>query len=309
MHSLFEEILFFEKGVNMAETRKSKVWFITGCSTGFGRLLSEAALKQGDQVLVTSRKVKDIQDIVEKYPTSAKSAHLDVTDKPSIKAALKIAVKDFGRIDVLVNNAGFGFAGAFEEMTDLQIRKEFDTNFFGLLNVTRALLPTLRKQGFGHILNFSSIVGRMSFPTMGTYCASKFAVEGFSEALAGELKSFGIKLTMIEPGAFNTDFAHRSLATAKPKSEYSVLHAEMKKHHTENENGDLTSAIQAMIKVVDLSDPPLRMPVGLNTMPRIVQKLTADIEAYNKIKTLWEPTNSAEQIAKVRPTQQSEVRA
>ena len=293
----------------MPEIRKSKVWFITGCSTGFGRLLSEAALKQGDQVLITSRKVKDIEDIAKKYPTLAKAAHLDVTDKTSIKEALKVAIKTFGRIDVLVNNAGFGFSGAFEEMTDQQIRKEFDTNVFGVMNVTRAVLPTLRKQGSGHILNFASIVGRMSFPTMGTYCASKFAIEGFSEALAGELKGFGIKLTMIEPGAFNTDFAHRSLATAKPKPEYSALHEEMKKHKTGNENGDLTSAIQAMIKVVDLSDPPLRLPVGLNTMPRIIQKLNADIEAYNKIENLWEPTNSAEHIPKTRTANQTEARA
>lgn len=288
----------------MSEVRKSKVWFITGCSTGFGRLLSEAALKQGDQVLVTSRKLKDIEDIVEKYPTLAKSAHLDVTDKTSIKEALKLAIKTFGRIDVLVNNAGFGFAGAFEEMSDQQIRKEFDTNFFGVLNVTRILLPILRKQGSGHILNFSSIVGRMSFPTMGTYCASKFAIEGFSEALAGELKGFGIKLTMIEPGAFNTDFAHRSLATAKPKAEYGLLHDEMKKFSLASENGDLNSAIQAMIAVVELSDPPLRLPVGLNTLPRIIQKLTADIEAYNKIEPIWKSTNSAEASSPSKKQQQ-----
>lgn len=278
----------------MSETRKSKVWFITGCSTGFGRLLSEAALKQGDQVFLTSRKVKDIEDLVKEYPKLAHSAHLDVTDNASIKNALKIALKSFGRIDVLVNNAGFGFAGAFEEMTDKQIRKEFDTNFFGVLNVTRAILPTLRKQKSGHILNFSSIVGRMSFPTMGTYCSSKYAIEGFSEALAAELKSFGIKLTMIEPGAYNTDFAHRSLATAKPRPEYKALHEEMDKFNTDNENGDLFSAIQAMVAVVELSDPPLRMPLGFGTLPRIVQKLSSDIEAYNKIKSLWETTNSAE---------------
>jgi len=292
--------------VNMSEARKSKVWFITGCSTGFGRSLSEAALKLGDQVLVTSRKVKDVEDIIEKYPTLAKPARLDVTDKASIKGALKVAVKNFGHIDVLVNNAGFGFAGAFEEMSDQQIRTEFDTNFFGVLNVTRILLPIMRKQGFGHILNFSSIVGRMSFPTMGTYCASKFAIEGFSEALAGELKGFGIKLTLIEPGAFNTDFAHRSLATAKPKAEYVALHEEMKKFSLGHENGDLNSAIQAMIALVELPEPPLRLPVGLNTMPRIIEKLTADIEAYKKTESIWKSTNSAEAIPAAAPARQHE---
>ena len=290
----------------MPTDRKSKVWFITGCSTGFGRLLAEAALNQGDQVLVTSRKLKNIEDIVKKYPTLAKAAHLDVTDTTSIKKALRVALKAFGRIDVLVNNAGFGFSGTFEEMSDKQIRKEFDTNYFGVLNVTRCLLPTLRKQGAGHILNFSSIVGRMSFPTMGTYCSSKFAIEGFSEALAGELKGFGIKLTMIEPGAYNTDFAHRSLLTAKPKPEYAELRKELKKDKTGNENGDLTSAIQAMISVVELSEPPLRMPLGFDTLTRIIGKLNSDIDAYTKIRPLWETTNSTEQSKKTKSSKQTE---
>lgn len=292
----------------MLQARKSKVWFITGCSTGFGRLLSDAALKQGDQVYVTSRITKDVDDIARKYPALSKVCQLDVTDKASIQNALEVAVNAFGRIDVLVNNAGFGFSGAFEEMSDEQIRKEFDTNFFGVLNVTRAALPILRKQGSGHILNFSSVVGRMSFPTMGTYCASKFAIEGFSEALAGEIKGFGIKLTMIEPGAFNTDFAHRSLQTATVKPEYSALHEEMSKHQTGNENGDLILAIEAMVKVVEMSDPPLRLPVGLNTMPRIIQKLSADIEAYNKIRSLWAATNLSEQTPPIRSPNQSEAR-
>ena len=284
----------------MNENRESKVWFITGCSTGFGRLLSEAALKQGDQVLVTSRKLKDTQDILKKYPLLARAAHLDVTDVVSIKSAVKLAMKAFGRIDVLVSNAGYGSSGAFEEISDKQIRKEFDTNFFGVLDVTRTVLPIFRKQGSGHILNFSSIVGRMSFPTMGTYCSSKFAIEGFSEALAGELKDFGIKLTMIEPGAFNTDFAHRSLKKAKPRPEYASLHSEMKKFLSASENGDLASAVQAMMSVVELQEPPLRMPVGLSTLPRIVEKLNSDIEAYDKIKTLWETTDSSEKTGRSR---------
>ena len=292
----------------MPQNRKSKAWFMTGCSTGFGRLLAEAALNQGDQVLVTSRKLKDIKDIVQKYPPLAKSAHLDVTNEASIKKALKVALKAFGRIDVLVNNAGFGSFGAFEEISDKDFRKEFDTNFFGVLNVTRCLLPTLRKQGSGHILNFSSVVGRMSLPDMGTYCSSKFAIEGFSEALSDELKDFGIKLTMIEPGAYNTDFAHRSLATAKPKPEYSALHKQLEKQKSGNKNGDLNSAIQAMIAVVELSDPPLRLPLGFGTLPRIIQKLNSDIRAYNKIKALWTPTNSIEQRPKGRRSKETEAR-
>ena len=276
------------------KTRKQKVWLITGCSTGFGRLLSEAVLKRGDQVLVTSRQTKDVQDIVKKFPELARSARLDVTDKSSIAQALKLALKAFGRIDVLVNNAGFGFEGAFEELSDQQIRKEFDTNYFGVLDVTRAILPTLRKQKSGHILNFSSIVGRMSFQTMGTYCSSKFAIEGFSESLAGELKDFGIKLTLIEPGAYNTDFAHRSLATAKQRPEYKALHRSMNQDRSNNKNGDLDPAIQAMIAVVELANPPLRMPLGFGTLPRIVKKLNADIAAYNSIKRLWKTTDSVE---------------
>ncbi len=292
----------------MSKKKNSRVWLITGCSTGFGRLLAKAALENGDRVLVTARNPHALNDIVSSYPKTAKSCRLDVRDKESIQGALDMALIEFGRIDVLVNNAGYGFTGAFEEMYDQQIREEFDTNFFGMLNVTRALLPTFRKQAAGHILNFSSVVGRMSFPTMGIYSATKFAIEGASEALAAEIKSFGIKLTLIEPGAFNTDFGKRSLGKAEPMPEYKDLHEKMKERVSAFQYGDLDSAVQAMLDVVELTDPPLRLPLGFGTLTSIVEKLSADIAAYEQVRSLWESSNLQEHLLELQTSKQAEAR-
>jgi NAD(P)-dependent dehydrogenase (short-subunit alcohol dehydrogenase family) len=222
MQSLIDVLVYL--GIHgMTHKISSRVWLITGSSTGFGRALAEAVLVQGDRVIVSARNPDKIQDLEQQYPQAAKAVRLDVTDPSTIQTAVQIGLETFGRIDVLVNNAGYGLMGAIEEVSDEQIRDQFETNFFGLLNVTRAVLPTLKQQHAGHILNISSIAGRLTSPMLGLYHASKFAVEGLSETLAQEMEPFGIHVTIIEPSGFGTDFASRSLAKAAPKPDYASI--------------------------------------------------------------------------------------
>lgn len=191
----------------------SKVWLITGSSTGFGRSLTEAVLQKGDRVVATARKPEQLGDLIEQYPEAAKAVPLDVTNLQEVGNAVKAAVDAFGRIDVLVNNAGYGSMGAIEEQSDEAIKRQFDTNLFGAINMIRAVLPTMREQRSGHILNISSVGGVVSMAGGGIYSSTKFALEAVSEALAQEVAPLGIKVTIIEPGAFRTDFSGRSLAT------------------------------------------------------------------------------------------------
>lgn len=286
-----------------ASSTESQVWFITGCSTGFGRRICEEALKKGDRVVVTAREIRDIEDLSHLYPLNAISMRLDVTDHRSIELAVNKACAAFGKIDILVNNAGYGVRGTFEEVPDQSVRKEFDTNFFGVLNVTRSILPVMRLQGGGKIFNLSSIVGRMAFPAMGIYSASKFAIEGFSEALSLELAAFGISVTLIEPGAYDTDFGHRSLNSAEPLPQYAELHAEQERSEKDSDydSGDLDLAVQSILNLAQMSRPPLRFPLGPETLTRIVNKLESDIESYEEIRPLWEKTNYGELSPRVQP--------
>jgi NAD(P)-dependent dehydrogenase (short-subunit alcohol dehydrogenase family) len=263
--------------------------------------LAQAALAQGDRVIATARNVSKIQDFEEKYPKTASSVYLDVTDQTSIQTAVQSGLEVFGRIDVLVNNAGYGLLGAVEEVSDQQIRDQFETNVFGLLNVTRAVIPTLRKQGSGHILNISSMGGRLTVPTMGLYHASKFAVEGLSESLAYELKPFGIKVTIVEPGGFDTDFANRSLIEAHRMPEYDFLREQMGKYSTESVRGDAATGVQAMLKVVELPDPPLHLALGPNALPTLIQKLSSDIEEYKRFEDIWQASTANGRKAKGFP--------
>jgi short-subunit dehydrogenase len=190
----------------MAST-EPKVWFITGCSKGLGRTLAQAVQKGGDILIATARDPKTLKSLLEPpYDKTTLALQLDVTDRNSIKSALAAAITAHGRIDVLVNNAGYGVFGAIEEVPEKEIRDVFETNVFGALAVTQEALPTLRAQGSGHILNISSIAGLVSGPGVGIYNATKYALEGFSEALAKEVDSFCIKVTLVEPGPFRTDF-------------------------------------------------------------------------------------------------------
>lgn len=271
----------------MSKINSRRVWLITGCSTGFGRHLADAALAQGDCVIATARVATQIQDIEQKYPNTAKAVHLDVTDKESIDAAINVGLEAFGTIDVVVNNAGYGLRGALEEVSEQQIRDQFETNLFGVINVVRSILPVFRAKKAGHILNISSVGGRLTVPSLGLYHASKFALEGLSESLAYEVQPFGIKVTIIEPGGFETDFWGRSIVSAEPMKEYDFLREYMRKYSSGSIRGDVLTGVQTILKVLDMEDPPLRIVIGPNALPRLVEKLSSDIEEYNRYEKLW----------------------
>ncbi len=268
---------------------EQRVWFITGSSTGFGRELAEELLENGHKVVATARKTEAIADLIEKYPDTARALRLDVTKVDEIDMSIKAAVEAFGRVDVLVNNAGYGSIGAIEEFDEAQIRRQFETNFFGALNVIRAVLPQLREQRSGHILNVSSVGGFVSFPSAGIYCSSKFALEAVSESLAGELAASGIKVTIVQPGAFRTSFKASALdvaANLKPEAYSSTTQfLGWLKDNDGKQPGDPRKAAQAMIKVVESEDPPLRLPLGQDAFETIeaeLDKVHKDIEPWRE---------------------------
>jgi NADP-dependent 3-hydroxy acid dehydrogenase YdfG len=270
-----------------------KVWFITGCSTGFGRELSNLLLAQGYKVVVTARKLNDIQDIVEKHKDKALALSLDVTKPTDIETAVKKASEHFGRIDVLVNNAGIGYFGAIEESEDEEIRKMFEINFFGLANMTKAVLPIMRKQRSGHILNIASIAGLVGYPAVGYYNATKFAVDGFSESLSKETAPLGIKVTVISPSGFRTDWAGRSANTSKIViDDYAATAGTNKdsiRGYSGSQPGDPLRAAQAMIKVVESANPPYRLLLGQGALRSARAKLDIlknDFDSWEET-TVW----------------------
>ncbi|XGV96169.1 MAG: oxidoreductase [Leptolyngbya sp. BL-A-14] len=268
----------------------SKVWFITGSSTGFGRSLTEAVLKHGDRVVATARKPEQLNSLIDQYPTAAKAVRLDVTNPQEVRDAIKAAIDAFGRIDVVVNNAGFGSVGAIEELSDEVIRRQFETNVFGALDVTRAVLPTLRQQRSGHILNISSVGGLVSYGAFGIYCATKFALEGISEALAKEVAHLGIKVTIVEPGAFRTEFGGQALSFADtPIADYTESIGgtlQWIKDIDGKQPGDPDKAAAAMIQVVESDNPPLRLALGADAVDTIAAKLEsvkAELDAWKQV--------------------------
>jgi NADP-dependent 3-hydroxy acid dehydrogenase YdfG len=284
-------------------TKNSRVWFITGASTGFGRKLAEAVLAKGDRVVATARKEETVADLEQQYPNHARAVRLDVTDLTQIKVSVQAAIDAFGRIDVLVNNAGYGLVGAIEEVSDAQIRQQFETNLFGLLNVTRAVLPLLRQQKSGHILNVTSAGGQVSFPTFGLYHGTKYAIEGISESLAKEVAAFGVKVTIIEPGGFKTDFGTRSLARAARIAAYEPVYEALFKAFDGAVFGDPARAAQAMIQVVEADEPPLRLAVGADALHIIREKLNSELEEYKRWESVTVSTafqNPAEGVLNIR---------
>lgn len=269
-------------------TQAQKVWFITGASTGFGRLLAEEILKAGGIVIATARKPQQIADLVTKYPNTARAFALDVTNAAQIQAVAAEAIAAFGRIDVLVNNAGYGIAGGIEEATEAEFMPVFETNVFGLMRVTRALLPQFRKQRSGHILNLSSMAGLAGSPGWGFYNATKFAVEGFSEALAAEMAPLGVKVTVIEPGPFRTDFLSRSgVEVAHRIPDYDATVGKTREYFHDQagkQRGDPLKAVQAMIKVVESPNPPLHLILGAVALKRFRGKL----DQWHKEIADWE---------------------
>jgi NAD(P)-dependent dehydrogenase (short-subunit alcohol dehydrogenase family) len=250
----------------------AKTWFITGASRGFGREWAIAALERGDNVAATARNTSTLEDLVQQFGDRVLPIQLDVDDRDADFAAVARAHEHFGRLDIVVNNAGFGQFGMVEEISEAEARAQFDTNVFGALFVTQAALPYLREQGSGHILQVSSIGGISAFPNIGIYNASKWALEAFSQSLAQEVADFGIKVTLIEPGGFSTDWGGASAkhATAQPAYDaYREKAAELRKTRMATP-GNPVATREAVLEVVDAENPPLRVffgdgPLGIAT--------------------------------------------
>lgn len=274
-------------------TSNTRTWFITGVSTGFGRELAKAVLDRGEAVIGTVRKPEQRAEFEALAPQRARGIELDVTQAERIAPAVKEALAKAGRIDVLVNNAGYGLFGAVEETSDAEARKLMETNFFGLLNVTKAVLPHFRAQRSGHIVNFSSIAGVIGLPGCGLYCASKFAVEGLSESLAIELGPLGIKVTIVEPGGFRTNFAGTSKNfAANVVEDYAATAGKTRMlmgQYQGHEPGDPTKAAAAIVQAVDAQNPPLRLALGADAVGTVRQKT----DSVLKELAAWESVSSA----------------
>jgi NAD(P)-dependent dehydrogenase (short-subunit alcohol dehydrogenase family) len=269
-----------------------KVWFITGTSRGFGREWAAAALERGDKVAATAREVSTLDDLAAKYGDALLPITLDVTDRTADFAAVKQAHEKFGRLDVVVNNAGYGHFGFIEELSEEEVRAQIETNVFGALWVTQAALPYLREQGSGHIIQVSSIGGISAFANVGAYHASKWALEGFSQALSNEVESFGIHVTLVEPGGFDTDWSGPSSkrSTAIPAYDEAKATAQKIRETRMSKPGDPKASAAAILKVVDAEKPPLRVFFG--ALP--IQIAKADYE--NRIKT-WEEWQPVAELA------------
>ncbi|MCJ2049621.1 oxidoreductase [Methylobacterium sp. J-070] len=265
------------------------VWFITGCSTGFGRELAKLVIARGWRAVVTARDRATVADLAEAAGDRVLALALDVTDASQVEASVRAASETFGRIDVLVNNAGYGYQASIEEGEDDKIRAQFDANVFGLFALTRAVLPVMRAQRSGHILNVTSVAGFVGFPASGYYAATKHAVEGFSDSLAAEAGPLGIRVTCIEPGPFRTDWAGRSLVqTPSAIADYAEtagarLKATAEKSGTQA--GDPVRAGEAMIRVTEIANPPRHLVLGAwgydAVTGRLKQRL-AEIEAWRE---------------------------
>ncbi|WP_280256652.1 SDR family oxidoreductase [Nocardia wallacei] len=268
-----------------------KIWFITGVSRGFGREWALAALDRGDRVAGTARDLTTLDEIVSEYPDTFLPIRLDVTDRSGDFAAVQQAAQHFGRLDVVVNNAGYGQFGMIEELTEDEIRAQLETNVFGALWVTQAALPILRAQSSGHIIQVSSIGGISAFPNLGAYHASKWALEGFSQALAREVAPFGIHVTLIEPGGFDTDWSGPSARHSTPNPAYDEVREARNRARAGQHGGEPTATRNAILTVVDADQPPLRLflgeaPLGI---------ATADYESRLTQWREWQPIAAAAQ--------------
>ncbi|OCJ03656.1 short-chain dehydrogenase/reductase [Rhizobium sp. AC44/96] len=255
----------------------SPVWFITGCSTGFGRELATLTIARGWPTVVTARDKARVADLVAGHEENALAVDLDVTDPTQVTAAAKAAQDRFGRIDVLVNNAGYGYQSTIEEADDKEIRDQFEANVFGLFSMTRAVLPGMRARRRGHIINITSVAGFIGFPGSGYYAASKHAVEGFSDALYAEGKPLGIKVTCVEPGPFRTDWAGRSLRQTKSRiadyAETGGSRMQQTAEYSGRQAGDPVRAAQAMIRITEVDNPPRHLVLGELGYNNVTNKL------------------------------------
>lgn len=269
-----------------------KTWFLTGTSRGFGLEWATAALERGDRVAATARDVSSLDGLVERFGDAVLPLALDVTDRAADFAAVARAHDHFGRLDVVVNNAGYGQFGFTEELSEAELRDQMETNLFGAFWVTQAALPFLRAQGSGHIVQVSSIGGISAFPNIGAYHASKWALEGFSQALAQEVAGFGIHVTIVEPGGFSTDWGGSSARHATPIAAYDEARAQMAEARAKRIGtpGNPSSSAEAILRVVDAEEPPLRVFFGASPLG------TAKADYASRIAT-WEQWDDVAQLA------------
>lgn len=270
------------------EEQSERVWLITGCSTGIGREIALAALEAGDRAVVTARKPEAVADIVEAYPKRSIALPLDVTDQSQIDAAVIEAEAAFGHVDVLVNNAGYGYVSAVEEGVDEDVRKMFDTNFFGVIAMIKAVLPGMRKRKDGYIINISSMTGLVSNPGNVYYSSSKFALESLSEGLSKELAPLGLRVSVIEPGLFRTDWSSRSMQESKPSiSDYEDtigVRRELIRSSAGGEPGDPKRIGDALVMLSRLDQPPLRLLLGGD----VLQAMRAKLADFKTSLDEWE---------------------
>jgi NAD(P)-dependent dehydrogenase (short-subunit alcohol dehydrogenase family) len=264
------------------EVDVSQVWLITGSSRGLGRAMAEAVLANGHRLVATARKPAELADLVERHSDNVRAVALDVTDVNAAKGAVRVAVEGFGRLDVLVNNAGYADAGSIEDTDDAVFRAQIETNLFGVINVTKAAIPVMREQGSGHIIQISSIGGRTTAPGIAPYQTAKWAVEGFSGVLAKEVGPLGIKVTIVEPGGFRTDWAGSSMTIRESRPEYdSTIGAMIRFRATMagQAPGDPAKAAQAILKIAGVDEPPLRLLLGSDAVR------LADLDNQARIET------------------------
>jgi NAD(P)-dependent dehydrogenase (short-subunit alcohol dehydrogenase family) len=271
-----------------------RVWFVTGASRGFGRALSEAVLARGERLIATARRAEFVDEFSERHPEAA-ALRLDVTDRARAQEAVAEGVERFGRIDVVVNNAGYGHFGAIEELTDEELRNQLEVNLHGVINVTRAALPRLRAQRSGHIVQMSSLNGIEGMIGGGYYCASKFAIEGLSESLAAEVAHLGIKVTIVEPAPHRTEFAsRRSARIAQPIDDYAETVGAARDAFAEMDGaqpGDPGRAALAIIAAVDAERPPLRLPLGEMALTNIRNKFDGQLDELEAWRDLSSTTD------------------
>jgi NAD(P)-dependent dehydrogenase (short-subunit alcohol dehydrogenase family) len=273
----------------MPNPASPRVWFITGSSSGFGYLLAKEVLRRGERVIATARDASKLDDLLKQHPQTARTFSLDVTKPEEIESVAQQAIAAFGHVDVLVNNAGYGVNGAIEEVSEDEFEPMFQTNLYGLIRTTRAFLPHLRERRSGHIFNLSSIGGLIGGAGWGYYNVTKFAVEGFSEALAPEMKPLGVHVTVVEPGPFRTDFLGRSgKLAAKELPEYKDTAGKARKYletQSGKQPGDPQKAVEAIIAVADSPNPPLHLILGKIALTRFRDKLAL----WEKEIAAWEP--------------------
>ncbi len=278
--------------VPMTKNTSPRVWFITGTSSGLGRAISQAALDHGDRVVATARSTDRIADLERDFADRAVALPLDVTDPDQAHAAIDAAVGAFGRIDIVVNNAGYGALGALEELSDEELRSQFETNLFGALQVTRAALPQLRRQRSGHIVQLSSLSATVANPGESAYVGSKAALEGVSESLAKEVAHLGIRVTIVQPGPFRTDFAGRSLQKADPIDDYADTVGaarELIGQLDGNQPNDPTRGAEVIIRAVESDDPPLHLALGEDA----IQAIRANLDDHRAELDAWAEVGGA----------------